>query len=59
MKFGIDYFPDAQPERVSGRKYFEDVLDLAEDADELGYDSVKIVEHYFTSYGGYSSRRRT
>src|SRR5439155_1004718 len=31
-----------------------DVLDLAEEADRLGYDSVKIVEHYFTSYGGYS-----
>jgi len=54
MKFGIDYFPDAQPDRVSARQYFDDVLELAEVADELGYDSVKIVEHYFTSYGGYS-----
>lgn len=54
MKFGIDYFPDAAPDRVSGRRYFEDVLDLVEVADALGYDSVKIVEHYFTSYGGYS-----
>src|SRR5436190_18993161 len=54
MKFGIDYFPDAHPDRMSGRQYFEDVLDLAAHADELGYDSVKIVEHYFTSYGGYS-----
>src|SRR6266545_2787376 len=54
MKFGIDYFPDAEPDRVSGRQYFDEVLELAEVADELGYDSVKIVEHYFTSYGGYS-----
>src|SRR2546422_10900085 len=54
MKFGIDYFPDAHPDRVSARQYFEDVLDLAGYADELGYDSVKIVEHYFSSYGGYS-----
>ena len=54
MKFGIDYFPDAVPDQVSGRRYFEDVLELAEIADGLGYDSVKIVEHYFTSYGGYS-----
>jgi alkanesulfonate monooxygenase SsuD/methylene tetrahydromethanopterin reductase-like flavin-dependent oxidoreductase (luciferase family) len=53
MKFGIDYFPDAQPDRVSARQYFDDVLDLAERADDLGYDSVEIVEHYFTSYGGY------
>src|SRR5436309_5049170 len=54
MKFGIDYFPDVHPDRVSGQQYFADVLDLAEEADRLGYDSVKIVEHYFTSYGGYS-----
>src|SRR2546426_12270925 len=54
MKFGIDYFPDAHPDRVSGQQYFADVLDLAEHADGLGYDSVKIVEHYFTSYGGFN-----
>jgi nicotinate dehydrogenase subunit B len=46
--------PEARPDRVSGQQYFADVLNLAEAADELGYDSVKIVEHYFTSYGGYS-----
>jgi hypothetical protein len=33
MKFGIDYFPDAHPDRVSGRQYFADVLDLAEEAE--------------------------
>ena len=54
MKFGIDYFPDAEPDRVSGRQYFDEVLELAEVAAELGYDSVKMVEHHFTSYGGYS-----
>jgi alkanesulfonate monooxygenase SsuD/methylene tetrahydromethanopterin reductase-like flavin-dependent oxidoreductase (luciferase family) len=57
MKFGIDYFPDAHPDQVSARQYFEDVLDLAGYADELGYDSVKIVEHYFMSYGGSSPDR--
>ena len=45
MKFGIDYFPDADPDRVSGQQYFAEVLDFAEQADRLGYDSVKIVEH--------------
>ena len=54
MKFGIDFFPDAAPDRLTARQYFEDALALAELADGLGYDSVKIVEHYFTSYGGYS-----
>ena len=38
----------------SGRQYFEEALDLVEYADELGYDSVKIVEHYFMPYGGHS-----
>src|SRR6266487_1718017 len=27
MKFGIDYFPDVHPDRVSGQQYFADVLD--------------------------------
>ncbi|MEK7878764.1 MAG: LLM class flavin-dependent oxidoreductase [candidate division NC10 bacterium] len=54
MKFGIDYFPDAHPGVKSGSRYFEEALDLVEYADGLGYDSVKIVEHYFMPYGGYS-----
>ena len=53
MKFGIGFFPDGGPDRISARRYFEDALDLAERADALGYDSVKMVEHHFTSYGGY------
>ena len=52
MKFGIDYFPDAHPGVKPGSRYFEEALDLVEYADELGYDSVKIVEHYFMPYGG-------
>jgi alkanesulfonate monooxygenase SsuD/methylene tetrahydromethanopterin reductase-like flavin-dependent oxidoreductase (luciferase family) len=34
--------------------YFREALDLCELADRLGYVSVKIVEHYFRGYGGYS-----
>jgi hypothetical protein len=33
MKFGIDFFPDAQPDVISGQRSFEDALDLAEEAD--------------------------
>ena len=54
MKFGIGFFPDGGPDRISARQYFEEALALAERADALGYDSVKMVEHHFTSYGGYS-----
>src|SRR5213075_1647705 len=34
--------------------YFREALDLAEEADRLGYSHVRIVEHYFHHYGGYS-----
>jgi alkanesulfonate monooxygenase SsuD/methylene tetrahydromethanopterin reductase-like flavin-dependent oxidoreductase (luciferase family) len=34
--------------------YFREALDLCELADSLGYATVKIVEHYFRAYGGYS-----
>ena len=54
MKFGLDFFPDAHPSRVSAQQYFEDVLDLAEYADGHGFHAAKIVEHYFAPYGGYS-----
>lgn len=54
MEFNIDFFPDAWPERKSATEYFRETLDLVEIGEELGYDSVKIVEHYFTPYGGNS-----
>lgn len=54
MRFGITYFPDVDPSHKGGRQYFAEALDFVEEADALGFDSVKIVEHYFTPYGGYS-----
>lgn len=54
MKFGLDFFPDRTPQQKSGEQYFWEALELTELADKLGYDSVKIVEHYFVQYGGYS-----
>ena len=54
MKFGVGFFPDGGPDRISARQYYDEALALAERADALGYDSLKMVEHHFTSYGGYS-----
>jgi alkanesulfonate monooxygenase SsuD/methylene tetrahydromethanopterin reductase-like flavin-dependent oxidoreductase (luciferase family) len=54
MKFGIQFFPDVSPQEKSARDYFRECLDIAEEADRLGYTHVRTVEHYFHPYGGYS-----
>jgi alkanesulfonate monooxygenase SsuD/methylene tetrahydromethanopterin reductase-like flavin-dependent oxidoreductase (luciferase family) len=54
MDFGIQFFPDVKPEQKSGRDYFHEALALAEEADRLGFAHIRIVEHYFHYYGGYS-----
>ncbi len=52
MKFSIDYFPTYHPQIKSAQAYFAESLDLATLCDDLGYDSLKIVEHHFHAYGG-------
>jgi alkanesulfonate monooxygenase SsuD/methylene tetrahydromethanopterin reductase-like flavin-dependent oxidoreductase (luciferase family) len=54
MQFGVQFFPDVRPEERSAEQYFREALDLAEEADRLGYTHIRIVEHYFHYYGGYS-----
>src|SRR5690242_1489730 len=54
MQFGVQFFPDVRPEEKSGEAYFQEALDLAEEADRLGFSHIRIVEHYFDPYGGYS-----
>jgi alkanesulfonate monooxygenase SsuD/methylene tetrahydromethanopterin reductase-like flavin-dependent oxidoreductase (luciferase family) len=54
MEFGVQFFPDVAPEQKSGAEYFTEALNLAEAADNLGFTHVRIVEHYFHPYGGYS-----
>ena len=54
MQFGVQFFPDVRPEDRSAEQYFREALDLAEEADRLGYTHIRIVEHYFHYYGGYS-----
>jgi alkanesulfonate monooxygenase SsuD/methylene tetrahydromethanopterin reductase-like flavin-dependent oxidoreductase (luciferase family) len=54
MKCGLNFFPSCRPERKSGAVYFREALELCALADDLGYATVKIVEHYFRPYGGYS-----
>ena len=54
MQFGLQFFPDVRPDQKSGADYFRDALLLAEEAEELGFSHIRIVEHYFHYYGGYS-----
>jgi alkanesulfonate monooxygenase SsuD/methylene tetrahydromethanopterin reductase-like flavin-dependent oxidoreductase (luciferase family) len=54
MRFGITLFPTVGPAEKPAAQHFDECLRLAVLAEELGFDHVKTVEHYFTSYGGYS-----
>jgi len=54
MKFGINFFPSFRPEDGTTAAYYDQCLRLAARADELGYSSIKTVEHSFYDYGGHS-----
>jgi len=54
MQFGVQFFPDVRPEQKSGAEYFRNALELVEEAESFGFSHVRIVEHYFHYYGGYS-----
>jgi alkanesulfonate monooxygenase SsuD/methylene tetrahydromethanopterin reductase-like flavin-dependent oxidoreductase (luciferase family) len=54
MKFGVNFFPSFRPEDSTTAAYYEQCLRLAARADELGYHSIKTVEHSFYDYGGHS-----
>src|ERR1700682_1660825 len=54
MQFGVQFFPDVRPQDKSAVAYFREALDLAEGADGLAFSHIRIVEHYFHYYGGYS-----
>jgi alkanesulfonate monooxygenase SsuD/methylene tetrahydromethanopterin reductase-like flavin-dependent oxidoreductase (luciferase family) len=52
MKFGIFIFGDNHPELGrSNQKYYEEVLTIAEWAEELGFDSFWLGEHHLYWYG--------
>ncbi len=52
MKFGIFVFGDNHPGLGrSNQKYYEEVMTMAEWAEELGFDSFWLGEHHFYWYG--------
>jgi alkanesulfonate monooxygenase SsuD/methylene tetrahydromethanopterin reductase-like flavin-dependent oxidoreductase (luciferase family) len=54
VKFGLNFFPSFRPEDGTTAAYYAQCLRLAARADELGYSSIKTVEHSFYDYGGHS-----
>jgi alkanesulfonate monooxygenase SsuD/methylene tetrahydromethanopterin reductase-like flavin-dependent oxidoreductase (luciferase family) len=54
MQFGVQFFPCFAPKDKSAADYFAQSLDIAEEADALGFTHARSVEHYFERYGGYS-----
>ena len=54
MQFGVQFFPDVKPAEKSAADYFRDSLEIAVASEALGFTHVRIVEHYFHYYGGYS-----
>jgi alkanesulfonate monooxygenase SsuD/methylene tetrahydromethanopterin reductase-like flavin-dependent oxidoreductase (luciferase family) len=54
MQFGIQFFPDVKPEQKAAAQYFDEALTLVEESEKLGLTHIRIVEHYFQYYGGYS-----
>ena len=54
MRFGINFFPSFRAEDSTTADYYDQCLRIAAKADELGYNSIKTVEHSFYDYGGHS-----
>jgi len=54
MKFGLNFFPSFRASDSTTARYYDQCIRLAERADQLGFNSVKTVEHSFYDYGGHS-----
>src|SRR5436305_11079509 len=54
MQFGVQFFPAVDHTDKSDAEYYAQSLAIAEEAEELGFQHVRTVEHYFERYGGYS-----
>ncbi len=53
MDFGLSFLPDANHEKLSAPDYFKQAIALSKFADEAGFKTIKMTEHYLHDYGGY------
>jgi natural product biosynthesis luciferase-like monooxygenase protein len=54
MQIGLAFFPDIDERDKAADAYYAECLDFVELGDRLGFHHVRMVEHYFRRYGGYS-----
>lgn len=54
MEFGVQFFPDVGPEDKEAAQYYAECIEVATEAERLGFTHGRTVEHYFHPYGGYS-----
>jgi alkanesulfonate monooxygenase SsuD/methylene tetrahydromethanopterin reductase-like flavin-dependent oxidoreductase (luciferase family) len=54
VEFGVQFFPVVAAHEKSAAQYWGECLALSGICDELGYTSIRTVEHYFHRYGGLS-----
>ncbi|HET6481416.1 MAG TPA: LLM class flavin-dependent oxidoreductase [Actinoplanes sp.] len=54
MRIGLNFLPTVGPSETPADQFYRECLDLCVAADELGFAHVKVVEHYFYEWGGYS-----
>ena len=54
MKFGLYFLPSFDPEmHRDGKTLYQQIIDPAVLAEQLGFQSVWASEHHFDIYGGY------
>lgn len=53
MEYGLSFLPDIVEDDYSAVEYFQNALTLSQFADEAGFKTIKMTEHYLHSYGGY------
>jgi alkanesulfonate monooxygenase SsuD/methylene tetrahydromethanopterin reductase-like flavin-dependent oxidoreductase (luciferase family) len=52
-RYGLNFFPTVDPATMPIAVWYDDCLELARLADELGFNSVRTVERHGRTYGGY------
>ncbi len=53
MEYGLSFLPDIAEDSYTAAEYFQSALKLSKLADEAGFKTIKMTEHYLHSYGGY------
>src|SRR5690349_2501417 len=54
MKTGVNFFPTMRPDAKSAADFYSETIALSELAENLDYSHIRLVEHYFRAYGGYT-----